>query len=448
MNDIVIKKRCAIYCRKSSVEGLEQDFNSLDAQAEACFSFIASQKAEGWVPGDEIYCDGGYSGGNLDRPGLQRLLDSVRAGQIDCVVVYKIDRLSRSLADFVGLVKIFDAHNVTFISITQSFNTTTSMGRLTLNILLSFGQFERELAGERVRDKICASRKRGIWMGGFPVTGYDVRDRKLVPNLEEAKLVNRIFTRFIALGSVTLLSRELRAEGISTKSWRTLNDKDHVGKLVDRGWLYKMLRNPVYVGIASYKKQHFQGEHVAILDQSIWDRAQEMLSRPEPEKRARQNRPSRAPSLLKGLIWASDGRAMTPTYTIKGNRSYRYYINSAAIKIGPEACEVVRVPAGEVEAVVVDQVRKILQSPEVIAATIREVEKLEPTADVNAAISSLRSIDAIWSELFAHEQARIIQLLVHRVTISAAGIKIDMKADGINDLIESVMSEPELSKAA
>jgi site-specific DNA recombinase len=230
MNALTRKLRCAIYTRKSTEEGLEQNYNSLDAQRDACLAYIASQKSEGWVPLPDAYNDGGFSGGTLNRPAIQRLLDDVREGFVDVIVVYKIDRLSRSLADFAKLVELFDAQKVTFVSVTQSFNTTTSVGRLTLNILLSFAQFERELGGERVRDKIAASRAKGIWMGGMPPLGYDVVERKLVPNPTEAALVRRIFERYIALGSMTTLCRELRAEGVTTKSWTTLKDKTRAGK--------------------------------------------------------------------------------------------------------------------------------------------------------------------------------------------------------------------------
>ena len=320
MTEVLIKRRCAIYTRKSTEDGLEMDYNSLDAQKDACVAYIASQRSEGWVALHETYSDGGYSGGNLNRPGLQRLLEDLQEGLVDCIVVYKIDRLSRSLADFAKLVELFDAHKVTFVSVTQSFNTTTSMGRLTLNILLSFAQFERELGGERVRDKIAASRAKGIWMGGTPPMGYDVRERKLIPNSAEAKLVRRIFERFIALGSITVLARELRTEGVTTKCWTTLTGKIRVGKLVDKGFLYKFFKNPVFIGVAAYKGKHFAGEHEAILDRDLWDQVQAMLGRDEPEKRARQNRPSRAPALLKGLIFADDGYAMTPGYTLKKGR--------------------------------------------------------------------------------------------------------------------------------
>ena len=440
MSEILRKLRCAKYTRTSSEEGLSQAFNSLDAQGAACESYINSQMGEGWVVLPESYNDGGFTGGNLNRPALQRLLQDVKEGLVDCVVVYKIDRLSRSLADFAKLVELFDQHNVTFVSVTQSFNTTTSMGRLTLNILLSFAQFERELGGERVRDKIAASRARGIWMGGMPPLGYDVRDRKLVPNPKEVKLVRRIFERFLAIGSVTVLSNELRADGVVTKSWKTIKDKERAGKLIDKKYIYTILRNPVFVGIASYKKQHFPGEHDAILDRTVWDKAQAMLDRPDQNKRAAQNRIGRAPSLLKGLIFADDGWAMTPGATFKGDRTYRYYVNTMSMRVGAHACTVTRVPAGEIEAAVIAQVRKILQTPQVVAQAIREVRVLDSSIDSEKAIRTLQSIEMVWEELFPVEQTRIIQLLVERVTVSPTGIRIDFKADGMKDLIQSVIT--------
>jgi len=448
MTDVVRKMRCAIYTRKSTEEGLEMDYNSLDAQQDACAAYIHSQKGEGWAALPDAYADGGFSGGTLNRPGVQRLLDDVREGLVDVIVVYKIDRLSRSLADFSKLVELFDEHKVTFVSVTQSFNTTTSMGRLTLNILLSFAQFERELGGERVRDKIAASRAKGIWMGGMPPLGYDVVERKLIPNPAEVKLVRRIFERFIALGSITLLSRELRAEGVTTKSWTTIKDKMRAGKLIDKGYLYKLFKNPVVIGIAAYKGKHFPGEHAAILDRAIWDQVQEMLGRNEQKARAAQNRPSSTPALLKGLTFADDGWAMTPGATKKQDKCYRYYVNTASMKIGKEGCKVHRVPAGEIEAAVIAQVRKVLQAPETVALTVREVQALDPAIDAQQTIQSLLSIEAVWDELFPAEQAGIVQKLVERVTISPTGIKIDMKTEGMRELIRSVMAVPELKKAA
>jgi DNA invertase Pin-like site-specific DNA recombinase len=447
MSDTLKKLRCAIYVRKSTSEGLQQDFNSLDAQKEACQSYILAQKGEGWIEIQTEYCDGGFSGGNINRPGLQKLLEDIRAGLVDCVVCYKIDRISRSLVDFVGLVKLFDTYGVTFVSITQSFNTTTSMGRLTLNILLSFGQFERELAGERVRDKICASRKRGIWMGGFPPYGYDVVDRKLVPNVEEVKLVQSMFERFAVLQSIAAVSRELRADGVHTKGWTTQKGVKRTGQLIDRGYLYKLFRNPVVIGVSRYKGQHFDGEHPAIISRELWDQVQILLSRSDSTQRGRQNRESKAPSLLRGILWTKSGYAMTPTYTVKKGKHYRYYLCTKAIKIGPEACDVVRVPAGDIERAVLTHVRRVLKSPEVVAQTIREVQSLDGEIGSQQTIKALQNIESVWDSLFPAEQARIVHLLVDRVTISSTGIQIDMKTLGMDQLVQALMPDPLMDAA-
>ena len=255
---ITRKLRCAVYTRKSSEEGLEQEFNSLHAQREACEAYVASQRSEGWALIREPYDDGGFSGGTLERPALQRLLADIEEGLVDVVVVYKIDRLSRSLMDFSKLVEVFDRAGVTFVSVTQSFNTTTSMGRLTLNILLSFAQFEREVTAERIRDKIRASRQKGMFMGGNVPLGYEVKDRKLVVDEADAAIVRSIFQRFVRIGSATVLARELRREGVRTKR----------GKLVDKGYLYKLLNNQTYVGLAVHKGMAYPGEHEAIIDQA------------------------------------------------------------------------------------------------------------------------------------------------------------------------------------
>ncbi len=272
---VVRKLRCAVYTRKSSEEGLEQEFNSLDAQREACEAYIASQKAEGWVLVPDRYDDGGISGATLERPALQRLLADIEAQRVDVVVVYKIDRLSRALMDFSKLVEVFDRNNVTFVSVTQSFNTTTSMGRLTLNILLSFAQFEREVIGERIRDKFAASRKKGMWMGGFVPLGYEVKDRKLIVKEAEAATVRMIFERFAKIGSATVLVRALRTEGIRGKQ----------GKLVDKGYVYKLLNNRVYVGEAVHKGTAYPGEHQAIIDRALWDQVHSILQ-DSPRRRA------------------------------------------------------------------------------------------------------------------------------------------------------------------
>ena len=303
------KLRCAVYTRKSSEEGLEQEFNSLDAQREACEAYIASQKPEGWVLVPDRYDDGGISGATLERPALKRLLADIEAQRVDVVVVYKIDRLSRALMDFAKLVEVFDRNNVTFVSVTQSFNTTTSMGRLTLNILLSFAQFEREVIGERIRDKFAASRKKGMWMGGFVPLGYDVKDRKLVVNDAEAATVRMIFERFIKIGSATELVKKLRAEDVRGKQ----------GKLVDKGYVYKLLNNRVYIGEAVHKGVAYPGEHQAIIDRALWDRVHGVL-RESPRKRAANTR-AQTPALLKGLIFGPTGRAMTPDAYAQGRQA-------------------------------------------------------------------------------------------------------------------------------
>ncbi|KZE35747.1 recombinase family protein [Chelatococcus daeguensis] len=420
------KLRCAVYTRKSTEEGLEMEFNSLDAQREACEAYIASQKAEGWVLIPEPYDDGGFSGGTLDRPALKRLLADTEDGRIDVVVVYKIDRLSRSLMDFAKLVEVFDRGGVTFVSVTQSFNTTTSMGRLTLNILLSFAQFEREVIGERIRDKIAASRKRGMWMGGFVPLGYEVRDRKLVINEAEAATVRMIFERFVEVGSATALARTLAAEGVRTRR----------GRLVDKGFLYKLINNRVYIGDAVHKGTAYPGEHEAIITRALWDKVHGIL-RESPRMRAGRTRAA-TPALLKGLIFGPTGCAMTPTHTRRGDKLYRYYVSQSVLKRGADACPVGRVPAAEIEGAVVDQLRGLLRAPEVIVGTWRsarpEIDGLSE-AEVREALEGL---DPLWDELFPAEQARVVQLLVERVEVGQEGVDIRLRIDGLARLVHEL----------
>jgi site-specific DNA recombinase len=434
---VVRKRRCAIYTRKSTEEGLDQEFNSLDAQREACEAYVASQKAEGWVLAPSRYADGGFSGATLQRPALQRLIADIEASSIDIVVVYKIDRLSRSLMDFAKLVEIFDRNNnVTFVSVTQSFNTTTSMGRLTLNILLSFAQFEREVIGERIRDKFAASRRKGIWMGGWAPLGYDVRDRKLVINKAEAATVRMIFTRFVEVGSATALTRTLIAEGVTTKH----------GKPIDKGALYKLLNNRVYVGEAVHKGTAYRGEHEAIVGRRLWDRVHEILGQ-SPRKRAAHTR-AQTPALLKGLIFGPTGKPMTPTHTRRSGRLYRYYVSMDVLKDGATSCPVRRLPAGEIETAVVGQLRVLLRTPEIIVRTWRAARKLDRTiteAEVREAIDRL---DPVWGELFPAEQARIVQLLVARVDVGTAGLDIHLRTEGLTSLIGDLRAAAGDSRSA
>jgi site-specific DNA recombinase len=417
------KLRCAVYTRKSSEEGLEMEFNSLDAQREACEAYVASQRAEGWILVPDRYDDGGFSGGTLERPGLKRLRADIEVGRIDVVVVYKIDRLSRSLMDFSRLVGVFDQHKVTFVSVTQSFNTTTSMGRLTLNVLLSFAQFEREVIGERIRDKFAASRKRGMWMGGWAPLGYEVRDRKLVVNEVDAKLVRSIFQRFVKIGSVTTLARELIKENIRNK----------YDKLIDKGILYKMLNNPVYIGVAVHKGVSYPGEHVGIVDRKIWDKVQARFQE-NPRKRAATTR-AQTPSLLKGIIFGPTGVAMSPTHTRKNGRLYRYYLSQTVLKQGSDDCPVARVPAAEIERIVIDQVRILLLSPEIIVQTWRSARKSIKGLTESEVRNALRAFDPLWNELFPAEQSRIVQLLVERVDVRTDRIDIKLRIAGVSSLI-------------
>ncbi|MBF0325495.1 MAG: recombinase family protein [Alphaproteobacteria bacterium] len=431
------KTRCAIYTRKSSEEGLEMEFNSLDAQRESCEAYIASQKAEGWVPVPDRYDDGGFSGGNLDRPALKRLLADIESGLIDVVVVYKIDRLSRSLMDFSKLVEVFDRNAVTFVSVTQSFNTTTSMGRLTLNILLSFAQFEREVIGERIRDKFAASRKKGMWMGGVPPLGYDVVARKLVVNQPEADLVRHIFDRFLKVGSATLLVKELNAAGHRTKSWTPQGGQFREGAPFTKNFVYKLLENRVYLGEAVHKGIAHPGEHPPIVDRATWDKVQAVKTDNAPRKRAAAARAT-TPAPLKGLVvCAHCGRAMTPTHTRKKGRLYRYYTCMRAINAGHDSCAVRSIAAGEIEAAVVGQVRALLRAPEIRARAERMAPQLASADLYNA----LDRFDAVWGELFPAEQARLLQLLVEQVRIAPDGAEIRLRAEGLASVVADITAQ-------
>jgi DNA invertase Pin-like site-specific DNA recombinase len=414
------------------------EFNSLDAQRDACEAYIASQKAEGWVALRERYDDGGFSGGTLERPALQQLLAEVEQGLVDVIVVYKIDRLSRSLMDFARLVEAFDRNNVTFVSVTQAFNTTTSMGRLTLNILLSFAQFEREVIGERIRDKFAASRKRGMWMGGFVPLGYDVVDRKLVINEAEAAIVRHIFQRFVELGSATLLTRELVAQGVVSKR----------GRLIDKGFVYKLLRNRVYVGEAVHKGTSYPGEHEAIITRELWDQVHGVLQE-SPRTRAAKSR-SDTPALLKGLMFTEAGVAMTPTATRKGSRVYRYYTSMDAIRNrGVEGRDgIVRLNAGMVERAVLQELRKLLRTPEVTSRAIAAVRQSNTEMDGNDVVAALADFDALWETLFPAEQARIARLLVNRATVNQQGLTVDLRTEGLGSLIRDMLAPRRREKAA
>ena len=432
---LVPKKRCAIYTRKSTDEGLDQEYNSLEAQRDSALAFISSQRHEGWIAADDGYDDGGFSGGNTNRPALKRLLADIEDGRIDVVVVYKIDRLSRSLSDFAQMVDLFDARGVTFVSVTQQFNTTTSMGRLTLNILLSFAQFEREVTGERIRDKISASKAKGMWMGGTPPLGYDVRDRKLVINEPEAALVKDIFARYAETGSAAQLVRELQIEGHTTKVWVAQNGRRHDGKVIDQQCLFTMLRNRLYLGEITHKGQSFPGQHEPIVSTDLWAAVHAFV---DGRKQGPRTRYKKEPALLTGLLYAPDGQRMLPTYTQKKNgKRYRYYVpylekrQSAGATYDPTRPNIGPLPALEIETAVLAQVHKALQEPEMIIGVwqagmaLRERQEM----DEPAVVLAMRQMSEVWENLFPIEQNRIMRLLIDRVQLHEDGLDIIWQED-------------------
>lgn len=420
------KLRCAVYTRKSSEEGLNVEFSSTDAQREGGHAYIASQKSEGWVSVRDNYDDGGYSGGTLDRPALQRLISDVQAGLIDIVVVYKIDRLSRSMIDFLKLVEIFDQHGVTFVAVTQNFSTVTPMGRLMLNVLLSFARFEREQTGERIRDKIAASRRKGRWTGGPVPYGYHLENHKLVIHEEEAAVIREVYNRFIARRSATIVARELREEGVTSRT----------GKPFDKGVMYKFLSNRVYIGEAVHKGEAYPGEHKAIITREVWEAAHAILQE-SPRERASKTR-TQMPALLKGLIFAPDGQAMTPTHTRRHGKLYRYYVTMSVLKSGPDTCPVGRIPAGDIEAIVLDQLRMMFRSPDIIVQTWLAAREQDPTLTEAAVRKALLQFDDLWEQLFPAEQARIVQLVVKRVTVSPDGAELQFHTEGLETVLREL----------
>ena len=355
------RKRCAIYTRKSSEEGLEQEFNSLAAQREACEAYIRSQQHEGWVLARNRYDDGGFSGGNLERPAAQRLLADIRAGRIDIVVVYKVDRLTRSLADFARLVELFDAQGVSFVSVTQQFNTTSSMGRLTLNVLLSFAQFEREVTGERIRDKIAASKRKGMWMGGNVPLGYDANERTLVINPAEAETVRRVFALYRELGCVRRVKEAADRLGLRTKCSTTANGPERGGKPFSRGHLYTLLSNPIYTGHIAHKGQLYLGQQPALIDDETWTAVRNRLAGNARDHRGKTK--AAEPSLLTGLLVDARGERLTPSHAVKKGRRYRYYVSAALITDAGTDREGWRLAAREIEEAVIRILADALTSP-------------------------------------------------------------------------------------
>jgi site-specific DNA recombinase len=424
--------RCAIYSRKSSEEGLEQEFNSLQAQREACEAFIVSQRHEGWVGLRVGYDDGGFSGATMDRPALQRLLAEIAAGRVDIVVVYKIDRLTRSLTDFAKIVEILDARGASFVSVTQQFNTTTSMGRLTLNILLSFAQFEREVIGERIRDKIAASKKKRMWMGGVPPLGYRVQDRKLGIVDGEAEIVRSIFRHYAELGSVRLLRDALEARGVKSKSWTSAAGRLIGGKPFSRGALYLMLQNRLYRGEIVHKGLSHPGEHTPIIDQPMWDTVQEQLAANTAARNSGIR--TRQPSLLAGKLFDDDGNRMTPSHAVKQGTRYRYYVSHRLItKDQTERSAGRRIPAREIEPLVTGRVRQWLLD----SGSIYQATPLSDPSTQRRLIARAAEIGKTWPELPATRQRTFLSALIERIEAGANQIDIHFRPTRLAALLVS-----------
>ena len=427
--------RSAIYTRKSSDEGLEQDFNSLDAQREACAAYIASQKHEGWIERPERYDDGGYSGGTMQRPGLVRLLEDVRAKRVDVIVVYKVDRLTRSLADFAKIVDVLDAQGISFVAVTQQFNTTTSMGRLTLNVLLSFAQFEREIAGERIRDKIRASRQKGMWMGGSLPIGYDVKDRALVIEKAGAALVRRVFERYLELKSVYVLADELRRDNIRTPQRTSVSGHVSGNQLFSRGNLYWLLTNRVYIGLAVHKGHAYPGLHAPILEKELWDRVQAALA----ESRAQSKDRIRAshPSLLAGLLYENLGERLTPTHATRNGRRLHYYVSLSLItrehRDGSQPSRRWRLPASEVDTVVLGALRAMLKDQSKLVPALA-LAHLSP-AQVETKLASAHLLAQHLDQPNTHERRKLILSLLSRIEIADASVTLKLSTPGLRQAL-------------
>ena len=431
--------RCAIYTRKSTEEGLDMDYNTLDAQREAGEKYVEAMKHEGWRIIPDLYDDGGFSGGNMDRPGLKKLIEDIKAGRIDTVVVYKVDRLTRSLADFAKLVEVFDAYGTSFVSVTQHFNTQDSMGRLTLNILLSFAQFEREVTGERIRDKFAASKKKGMWMGGPPPLGYDVVDRKLIINPVEAEQVKYIFETYVLLGgSVSLVLKKLNDEGYKTKSYTSRTGQRRGGYKYGTATVKTILRNRLYIAEVHHKGTYYPGQHRPIISMELFNKAQEVLAEKATVK-SKRTYAAKSDALLKGIIVCGGCHgAMSPTYTKKKDKRYDYYVTNSYRQHSCGECPVSRIPAGEIDAIIKGQLKAIFASPKILVEVWRHAKKDNPAFQEYELHESLRRLGSFWDLLYPGEQKRITQLLISRVVVKSNGVDIEYRASGIEDVVHQL----------
>ena len=413
--------RCAIYTRKSSEEGLEQEFNSLDAQREACEAFILSQRHEGWRLMPTHYDDGGYSGGTLERPAVTQLMAEIDDGQIDVVVVYKVDRLTRSLSDFARIVERFDAQGVSFVSVTQQFNTTSSMGRLTLNVLLSFAQFEREVTGERIRDKIAASKRKGMWMGGCVALGYDVEGRKLIVNPVEAKLVQWIYQRYLKLGGVAKLKAELDRQGIRSKQRVSQGGRTIGGATFSRGALYTLLHSRLYLGEIPHRDKSFPGEHEAIIAKDLWEQVQARLKANSEDRR--NGKQATDPSLLAGLVYDDKGNRLTPSHAVKHGKRYRYYVSQALIQHRhASAGRARRIPAHDLEDLVSRRLDAFLRTGPAVLEALTGND--EDGSVQQALVSTAKSRAVALKNAPPTVSREFLRTIVSRITVGEDAVRI------------------------
>jgi site-specific DNA recombinase len=437
----ITRKRCAVYCRVSSDERLDQSFNSIDAQREAGIAYVASQKTEGWELVPDFYEDPGFSGGNMERPGLNRLLKDIQAGKIDIVVVYKIDRLSRSLADFAKMVEVFDNHMVSFSSVTQQINSATSMGRLMLNVLLSFAQFEREVTGERIRDKIAASKRKGMWMGGSVPLGYRVENRALHIEPQEAELVQRIFEQFIAEKSTTKIVKELNEQGIQTKRKKAFCKQS----------IYKILHNRTYIGEISHKGESFPAQHEGLIDPITWERTHAILS-VDNRQRCKNSweKKNRNDFLLRGIAYTQEGDLLIPMATKKLNgKVYRYYVINKKMHKGAEVAQSWNYQAAMLEDAVSEKLLEYLRSERMVDKYWAEIQKINPDIDEpQAVVLILRHTASIWDQFFTKMKTEIIHALIKRVVVKPNGVEIQMRFEGLGAVVKAMQSQtPQLELA-
>ena len=432
--DEIKKVRCAIYTRKSHEDGLEQEFNSLDAQYEAGENYVASQKFKGWEVLPERYDDGGFSGGNTSRPALQKLMDDVRSGKVDIVVVYKLDRLSRSLLDFMNLADFFEQHNVSFVSVTQDINTSTSAGRMMLNILMTFAQYEREVIAERIRDKIAGAKRRGKHCGGMPVLGYDTdKDtKKLVINETEAKLVKLIYDLYLQHASAKQVAIELNKRGHRTKSWITRKGKKRDGNVFTGQQVNSTLNNVLYVGKIRHRDKTYEGEHEAIIDKNTWNDVHQLL---KGNLVARVSSKNATFSTFKGLLRCGYcGGALGITYTQKKAKRYYYYICRKEEKHIDNCCPLVRIPCGDIEKVIIHELGRLFRTPTMLL----NISNATPELETSQIAEVFSSIDFFWSEMFPGEQTRLARLLVESVIVFRDKLHINIKKPGLEAMIREL----------